>query len=154
MSDERREQGSPGRPALDPGRRHPHRPAPPDGCPGGGLVAGHRRRDATILLTGRELAGRLGLRYSADRLSDPDYNIRLGALYIRQVLDMFDGNVELALAGYNGGPYRIKRLWRQAGTDPELDRFIDGLSLDETKTYVKRIVLFSNSYRLLYNQPG
>ncbi len=67
---------------------------------------------------------------------------------------MFDGNVELALAGYNGGPYRIKRLWRQAGANPELDRFVEGLSLEETKTYVKRIVLFSNSYRDLYNQPG
>ena len=116
--------------------------------------AGARGLMQMMPATGRELAGCLGLRYSTDRLSDPDYNIRLGTLYIRQVLDMFDGNVELALAGYNGGPYRIKRLWRQAGADPELDRFIDGLSLDETKTYVKRIVLFSNSYRHLYNQPG
>lgn len=116
--------------------------------------AGARGLMQMMPATGRELAGRLGLRYSTDRLSDPDYNIRLGTLYIRQVLDMFDGNVELALAGYNGGPYRIKRLWRQAGSNPELDRFVEGLSLEETKTYVKRIVLFSNSYRHLYNQPG
>ena len=116
--------------------------------------AGARGLMQMMPATGRELAGRLGLQYSSDRLSDPDYNIRLGTLYIRQVLDMFDGNVELALAGYNGGPYRIKRLWRQAGTNPELDRFVEGLSLEETKTYVKRIVLFSNSYRHLYNQPG
>ena len=26
--------------------------------------------------------------------------------------------MELALAGYNGGPYRIKKLWRQAGLEP------------------------------------
>ena len=116
--------------------------------------AGARGLMQMMPATGRELAGRLGLSYSSDRLSDPDYNIRLGTLYIRQVLDMFDGNVELALAGYNGGPYRIKRLWRQAGTNPELDRFVEGLSLEETKTYVKRIVLFSNSYRHLYHQPG
>ncbi len=116
--------------------------------------AGARGLMQMMPATGKELAGRLGLRYSTERLSDPDYNIRLGTLYIRQVLDMFDGSVELALAGYNGGPYRIKRLWRQAGTNPELDRFVEGLSLEETKTYVKRIVLFSNSYRELYNQPG
>jgi len=116
--------------------------------------AGARGLMQMMPATGRELAGRLGLRYSTDRLSDPDYNIRLGTLYIRQVLDMFDGNVELALAGYNGGPYRIKRLWRQAGSNPELDRFVEGLFLEETKSYVKRIVLFSNSYRQLYNQPG
>jgi soluble lytic murein transglycosylase len=116
--------------------------------------AGARGLMQMMPATGRELAGRLGLKYSTERLADPDYNIRLGTLYIRQVLDMFDGNVELALAGYNGGPYRIKRLWRQAGANPELDRFVEGLSLTETKTYVKRIVLFSNSYRHLYNQPG
>ena len=116
--------------------------------------AGARGLMQMMPATGRELAGRLGLRYSTDRLSDPDYNIRLGTLYIRQVLDMFDGNVELALAGYNGGPYRIKRLWRQAGSNPELDRFVEGLPLEETKSYVKRIVLFSNSYRHLYDGSG
>jgi soluble lytic murein transglycosylase-like protein len=116
--------------------------------------AGARGLMQMMPATGRELATRLGLPYSTDRLADPDYNLRLGTLYIRQVLDMFDGNVELALAGYNGGPYRIKRLWRQAGAEPELDRFIEGLSLEETKTYVKRIILFSHSYRNLYNEPG
>ena len=63
---------------------------------------------------------------------------------------MFDGNEELALAGYNGGPYRIKKLWRQAGSRRELDRFVEGLALEETKTYVKRILLFEDSYQRLY----
>lgn len=104
--------------------------------------------------TARELAKRMGLEYSTARLGDPDFSIRLGTRYFRQVLEMFDGNQELALAGYNGGPYRIKKLWRQAGNDPELDRFVEGLSLEETKTYVKRILLFENSYEKLYLDNG
>jgi soluble lytic murein transglycosylase-like protein len=104
--------------------------------------------------TGRELARRLGLRYSTSRLNDPDFSIRLGTQYFRQVLDMFGGNQELALAGYNGGPYRIKRLWGQAGSRPELDQFLEGLWLEETKTYVKRILLFEDSYRRLYGEAG
>jgi soluble lytic murein transglycosylase len=116
--------------------------------------AGARGLMQLMPATGREVAQRLGLRYSTSRLNDPDFSVRLGTRYFRQVLDMFDGNVELALAGYNGGPYRIKKLWRQAGTQPELDRFVEGLSLEETKTYVKRIILFEDSYEKLYNEEG
>ena len=113
--------------------------------------AGARGLMQLMPATGKEVAQRLGLRYSSSRLNDPDFSVRLGTRYFRQVLDMFDGNEELALAGYNGGPYRIKKLWRQAGSQPELDRFVEGLSLEETKTYVKRILLFQDSYDRLYS---
>ncbi len=104
--------------------------------------------------TGRELARRIGLPYNTGRLTDPEFSIQLGTAYFRQVLDIFDGNEELALAGYNGGPNRIRRLWRRAGSDPELDRFLEALHLKETTTYVKRVVLFSDSYRQLYGDIG
>ena len=96
--------------------------------------------------TGRELAQRLRLSYSSGRLSDPEFNIHLGTSYFRQLLEMFGGSEELALAGYNGGPFRIKRLWRDAGAAAELDLFLEGLSLAETTRYVKRIVLFRDTY--------
>jgi soluble lytic murein transglycosylase len=116
--------------------------------------AGARGLMQLMPATGRELARRIGVRYSTDRLSDPDFSIRLGTTYFNQVLEMFDGNEVLALAGYNGGPYRIKRLWRQSGSNAELDYFIEGLSLPETTTYVKRILLFADSYRQLYHGLG
>lgn len=103
--------------------------------------------------TARELARGLGLGWSPDRLSDPSFNVQVGASYLRQVLAMFGGNIELALAGYNGGPYRIRRLWRDAhGGD--LDRFLEGLSIEESKVYVKRILVLSDSYNRLYPAAG
>ena len=96
--------------------------------------------------TGAELAKRMRLSFSNGRLSDPEFNIRLGSSYFRQLLEMFGGNEELALAGYNGGPYRIKRLWRDEGSAAELDRFVEGLGMSETTRYVKRIVLFRDTY--------
>jgi soluble lytic murein transglycosylase-like protein len=115
--------------------------------------AGARGLMQLMPATARELAGRFGLPYSHEKLSDPEFNIRLGTSYFSQVLDMFDGNQELALAGYNGGPYRIKRWWREWGSS-DIDRFLESLSLEESRTYVKRIVLLSDSYRQLYPQPA
>jgi soluble lytic murein transglycosylase-like protein len=103
--------------------------------------------------TARELALKNGLSYSHDLLIDPAFNVRLGTTYFRQVFSMFDENLELALAGYNGGPYRIKRLWQESGGN-EVDRFLEGLGMEEPKTYVKRILVLSDSYRQLYPQPG
>lgn len=99
--------------------------------------------------TGRELAGRLGLSYTRARLVEPEFSVQLGTAYFWQVLRSF-GDEELALAGYNGGPNRIRRWWNRSGDWDEVDRFIEGLPLDETRTYVQRIVLLSNAYRDLY----
>jgi soluble lytic murein transglycosylase len=115
--------------------------------------AGARGLMQLMPATARELAGKQGLSYSHEKLSDPAFNVRLGTTYFSQVLSMFDHNVELALAGYNGGPYRIKRLWKESGSR-ELDRFLEGLDLEESKTYVKRILVLSDSYRQLYPVPG
>jgi soluble lytic murein transglycosylase len=121
--------------------------------PGAVSRSGARGLMQIMPTTGRELARRLGLRYSAARLNEPEYSIRLGTTYFRQVLGMFDDNVELALAGYNGGPYRIRRLWQARG-DTELDAFLEGLALDEPKTYVKRILVLSDGYRELSSNLG
>ena len=101
--------------------------------------------------TGKELARRLGMPYSTQRLFEPEYSLRLGTTYFRQMLGIFDNRVELALAGYNGGPGRIGRLWREQQTAGEIDRFLEGLSIVESRNYVKRILVLAESYRSLYS---
>src|SRR5262245_29519785 len=39
---------------------------------------------------------------------DPRNNIRSGAQYLRQMLDQFEGDEELALAAYNAGPAKVQ----------------------------------------------
>jgi soluble lytic murein transglycosylase-like protein len=103
--------------------------------------------------TAKELARDLGLAFRRERMTEPAFNVQIGTHYLRQVLSMFDDNLELALAGYNGGPYRIKRLWHESGGH-DLDRFLEGLSIEESKVYVKRILVLSDSYRQLYPHSG
>ncbi|MFL6261171.1 MAG: transglycosylase SLT domain-containing protein [Thermoanaerobaculia bacterium] len=115
--------------------------------------AGARGLMQLMPATARELALKNGLSWKQDLLADPSVNVRLGTIYFRQVFSMFNENLELSLAGYNGGPYRIKRLWQESGNN-EVDRFLEGLGLEESKTYVKRILVLSDSYRQLYPTAG
>lgn len=101
--------------------------------------------------TGKEVARRLGMTFSTQRLFEPEYSLRLGTTYFRQMLGIFDNRVELALAGYNGGPGRIGRLWREQQSAGEIDRFLEGLSVVESRNYVKRILVLAESYRSLYS---
>jgi soluble lytic murein transglycosylase-like protein len=116
--------------------------------------AGARGLMQLMPATAREMAGKLGEAYSPARLFNPDFSIQLGSHYFRYVLDRFDGNVELALAGYNGGPNRIRRLWIEAGRPEarDLDLFVETLVIRESQDYVKRILVLADSYRQIYGE--
>jgi soluble lytic murein transglycosylase-like protein len=64
---------------------------------------------------------------------DPAANLEGGAHYLRQMLDLFDGNVERALAAYNAGPRRVLRaqgLPHIAETQAYVSTIIDRLTPD------------------------
>ncbi|MGE5716250.1 MAG: transglycosylase SLT domain-containing protein, partial [Acidobacteriota bacterium] len=85
-------------------------------------------------------------------LADPDSNLRLGARYLRQLLDAFPGDTAAALAAYNAGPGRV-RAWKKAsGLAPE-DEFLESIPFGETRTYVKRVLFYQGSYASLYGLP-
>ena len=93
--------------------------------------------------TGRDTAGALGIDYSQSRLlSDPDYNLLLGATYIEGLIDRFDGNLVLVSIGYNAGPRRASD-WIERFGDPreaeDIVFWIEALPFTETRNYVMRV---------------
>jgi soluble lytic murein transglycosylase-like protein len=61
--------------------------------------------------TARELASSLGER---SRPLDPGFNVRAGSLYLARMIKKFDGNTDLGLAAYHGGPGHVLK-WQKAG---------------------------------------
>jgi soluble lytic murein transglycosylase-like protein len=63
-------------------------------------------------------------RYGTSDPLDPRENIRAGASYLRDLLAMFDNNLELALAAYNAGENAVIRHGRRLPPYTETQRYV------------------------------
>ena len=105
--------------------------------------------------TASNVARKLGMGYSADRLNDPDYNMSLGAAYLGDLVQTFSGSYVMAAAAYNAGPGRPAQWATECGdprggaTDPS--DFIECIPFAETRNYVMRIIEATEVYRARMN---
>ena len=65
---------------------------------------------------------------------DPVENINGGARYLKDLLAMFNNNMELALAGYNAGENAVIRAGHRVPNYPE------------TMAYVPKVIGFYKTY--------
>ncbi len=104
--------------------------------------------------TAREQAGKLGVGYDPGRVTEPNYNVMLGSTYFQRMLNMWDGNVPLAVASYNAGAGNVRK-WVNAYGDPrsrnvDVIGWIEAIPFSETKGYVQRVV----ENTVVYDQLG
>jgi soluble lytic murein transglycosylase-like protein len=57
-----------------------------------------------------QLIPETGRRYGVSNFFDPEQNIEGGVRYMKYLLEMFDGNVDLSLAAYNAGENLVSRI--------------------------------------------
>lgn len=98
--------------------------------------------------TGRLLARQSKVSYNTSMLLTPDYNIRLGTLYLANLRKQF-GSTESALAAYNAGEDRLA-FWTAGQTYPELAALVDSIPFTETREYVQIVMRNAEIYRKLY----
>ncbi len=89
-----------------------------------------------------------------DTLYNPGTSLEVGQRYLEQLLLKLDGNL-LELGGaYNAGPLAVDR-WRSTkagGNDPLL--FVESIPVAETRSYVKRLMLYHWLYRRRFGQDA
>src|ERR1700682_900137 len=95
--------------------------------------------------TGKELAQRL---HTSSNLENPDVNIRLGTFYFRQLVTLFGGNTQLAVASYSAGQVNVAKRRRSSPGKPN-DEFLESIPFPETRNYVKRVTVLASSYKRL-----
>ena len=96
---------------------------------------------------GKALAKRGGMKtFSANQLLNPQVNIRLGTVNLRQVLDRFGGQIEYTLAAYNSGDVPV-RQWMSSGDYKDIPEFVESIPYTETREYVQAILRNREMYR-------
>jgi soluble lytic murein transglycosylase-like protein len=60
----------------------------------------------------------------ARKLADPRTNIRTGTKYLRHLLDVFEGKLDLALAAYNAGEGAVQRAGNRVPNFPETRNYV------------------------------
>jgi soluble lytic murein transglycosylase len=81
-------------------------------------------------------------------LMDPATSIRIGAKYLRDLLDRFHGSVPLAVAAYNAGPEALER-WIARAQGETLDIFVEQIPYAETRSYVISVMSNFGAYGLI-----
>jgi hypothetical protein len=80
--------------------------------------------------------------YGVVDLLDPVGNLEVGTRYVRDLLEVYDGDLELALAAYNAGPGNVKRF---GGVPP----------FAETRGYVTRVLdRYVRHHRRVWDASG
>jgi soluble lytic murein transglycosylase len=101
--------------------------------------------------TGKLLAKQMKVRYTRDRLFDPEYNIELGMVYIASLLRQ-TGAPEFAAAAYNAGEDRIA-AWKAERNYEEIPELVESIPFTETREYVQIVLRNTAVYRMIYG-PG
>ena len=119
--------------------------------PGARSHANARGMMQLLPATGRGVARKLGIEWRESGLYEPEYNMRLGSVFLQDMIDRFRGSYPMAAAAYNAGPGRPE-TWaadcgdpRGGGTDP-VD-FIECIPFSETRDYVMRTMETLQIYR-------
>ena len=100
--------------------------------------------------TASEIAARLGFKdFKQEDLFKPMVSLRFGAWYMSQGLKITNGNVAMALAGYNGGLGNAQR-WAANQQQLDNDLFVEDIGFSETQLYVKLVYEHYYMYSLIW----
>ncbi|HZJ82831.1 MAG TPA: lytic transglycosylase domain-containing protein [Clostridia bacterium] len=100
--------------------------------------------------TGQWIAEQLGQDdYEEGLLYDPETNIKFGTWYFAYLLRVFDGNIEVAIASYNGGMGNVMK-WLKDPRYSDDGEHLKDIPFNETRNYLERVLETREWYKRLY----
>lgn len=89
--------------------------------------------------TARNTAREIGMSWKGiDGLKTPEYNVRLGTAYLKNMLDHFGGLQALATGAYNAGPNAVERWLPKHPTEGAL--WAEIVPYNETQKYIRTVL--------------
>jgi soluble lytic murein transglycosylase len=104
---------------------------------------------------GRYVAKKFGVSYDGNRLlSDPVYNVQIGAAELGDLIENYRGSYIMTFAGYNAGAGRVRDWVARFGDprDPNVDPvdWVERIPFSETRNYVQRVMENMQVYRVRF----
>lgn len=107
-----------------------------------------------ILTTALRIGRDLGItELSSEDLYDPRIVIQLGAKYIGELLEQFEGNRYHTAAAYNAGSHQA-RLWVRLAPAAGDEFYLSAINFEETKHYVSKVMNSYQRYGEIYGGAG
>lgn len=103
--------------------------------------------------TASEVAGWEGMGFQAVQLFVPEVNVQLGTRYMQYLFKQLNHPM-FSVGAYNGGPGAMQRWLKEAPPEykVDLDRFVEAIPYEQTRTYIQKVFGSYWVYNLLY-QP-
>lgn len=103
-----------------------------------------------VWLTARRLAPAVGLgAITPDDLYEPRVAVTLGAAYLAELHEQFDGRPHQAVAAYNAGPAQA-RLWQAYCYGRDLPEYFSKTGFVQTRGYLRKVLSSRAQYTELY----
>ncbi|MBB4102614.1 lytic transglycosylase domain-containing protein [Allorhizobium borbori] len=110
--------------------------------------------------TAKMVAARHGIAFAPAKLTtDPGYNATIGAHYLGEQIDAFNGSYILTFVAYNAGPGRVPD-WLSRYGDPrgkpidDVVDWIERIPFQETRNYVQRVMENYQVYKVRLGQTA
>jgi soluble lytic murein transglycosylase len=88
---------------------------------------------------------------TSDGLFDPEVAATLGAANLRELLDRYDGQLDLTLAAYNAGMAAVARWQPERPIDADV--WIENIPFNETRGYVQHILEHLVAFAWVHDAP-
>lgn len=92
---------------------------------------------------------KMGLTLTTQDIKNPETNIKIGTWYLKYLIDNTKSE-ELAIISYNAGVNRVKEWVENEVISAENVNY-NNIPFEETKNYIKKVLLYEQIYITLYN---